>query len=142
MHVGGRLHIAARAARCEPFVKKRGQFPFAVVAGHDGHPFERRHLLGFKLCVASGDKYVGLWVAAVKGTYGLAAFLVGEFGDTAGVDHDYVGCLAAADACDSRPGECFGHRGGLGEVELASECMVKRLERAESSFVYQFRGIL
>ncbi len=63
----------------------------------------------------------------MEGTDGLAAFLVGKFGDTACVYHDYVGLFPSADTGYSRVGECLCNRGCLREVELASEGVVKRL---------------
>ena len=66
----------------------------AVITGHNSHSRKRSRLLRLKLGIAAGDNNFGMRIAASKRAYGLTAFLVGNLGDAACVDHYIVGHLA------------------------------------------------
>ncbi len=133
--------MVLRGVFCNPFAQEGGQLPFAVVAGDDCHTFDFRNFSRFQLGVAAGDEYVGLRIAAMERADGLAAFLVGQFGDAAGVDNYYVGSFPFTGAHNPLIGKGAGHCRCLCEVEFAPESVEHRLEGAESAVIDHGVGI-
>ena len=94
---------------------------FAVGAEYKVHAWHIADLLGLELGVAAGDDDEGVGVAADEAADGLAAFLVGYFGDGAGVDDADVSLLAFLDSLYAVGFEALADGGGFCEVEFAAE---------------------
>ena len=81
---------------------------------------------GFQLSVATGDNDKSPGMSAGYLTNRLPAFLVGQFGDRASIDHTDVGDFARPDFANTVLFENFPHRGSLGEIEFATQRVVSR----------------
>jgi hypothetical protein len=94
---------------------------FAVGAEDEVNAWHVEDLLGLELGVAAGDDDKGVGVLADKATDGLAAFLVGYFGDGAGVDDADVGALPFLYGLYAVGFEGLAEGGGFCKVEFAAE---------------------
>ena len=113
--VGGMLQEAGKIA---------GQLPFLLGAEHEVHSLHPGDGLGLELRVAAGDHDTRTGMPPPRGMDGLAALLVGHFGDGACVDDAQVGHLAAAHLAHAGLAQEAGQSGGFRKIQLAAQRIV------------------
>ena len=120
-HYGGGARRAERVFLPHFLHDNRYDVAFAVGAEDEVNAWHVEDLLGLELGVAAGDDDKGVGVLADKATDGLAAFLVGYFGDGAGVDDADVGALPFLYGLYAVGFEGLAEGGGFCKVEFAAE---------------------
>lgn len=130
-------HALAGVVGGQCFAQVFSEFELAVGAGDYGYTRELGDFARLELGVTAGHDDLGLRIAATERAYGLTTFFVGHLCDRAGVNNYKVGVVTLMDTLNPLGGKELCHRGGLGEIKLATECVEKRSAVAEGIVVYQ-----